>query len=300
MYRVTCGAIVENSMAYFTYGKKGKRASIYTYNATSSNWSLITDCPIYDGFAVIIINGLLTTVGGYRDVSVDTNQLFSLIGEGNDQKWTEKFPPMPTKRYHTSALCTGTALIVVGGFNNDYQCHKIVEVMNTKSCQWSTAADLPEPLRNSSLTVYGDHLYLLGGMNKDHKRTKSVYSCSLSTLISSCGSQSLGQRLVKTMSRSSKGSIWNRVADLPVTYSTCVSFHSQLLAICGKDSDGEPTTAIHRYNQTSNSWKEISHMTTPRCWCCAAVLSDNQLMIVGGLTGLDGHATDSVEFANLM
>ena len=39
----------------------------------------------------------------------------------------------------------------------------IVEVMDTETHQWSTAADLPEPLSHSSVTVSGDQLYMLGG-----------------------------------------------------------------------------------------------------------------------------------------
>ena len=44
-----------------------------------------------------------------------TNQLFSFTMEGGVRRWTEKFPPMPTKQWGATALCTGTALIVAGG-----------------------------------------------------------------------------------------------------------------------------------------------------------------------------------------
>ena len=39
-------------------------------------------------------------------------------------------------------------------------------------------------------------------------------------------------------------------------------------------------------------------MGTPRFWCIAAVLPNNQLMVLGGYTGQGGFVeTDSVEFA---
>jgi hypothetical protein len=41
-------------------------------------------------------------------------QLFSLTGEGSGRRWSEEFPPMPTKREASMALCTGAALIVAG------------------------------------------------------------------------------------------------------------------------------------------------------------------------------------------
>jgi hypothetical protein len=40
-------------------------------------------------------------------------------------------------------------------------------------------------------------------------------------------------------------------------------------------------------------------MGTPRYNCIAAVLPNNQLMVVGGYTGSKDGATDSVEFASV-
>ena len=115
---------------------------------------------------------------------------------------------------------------------------------------------------------------------------------------SNSGSKSLGERLVSTLTRSRKGSPWNRVDDLPVICSTAVSLHGRLLAIGGKDSEGKRSTAVHMYQPTTNSWEIISHMTTPRAECLLAVLPDNQLMVVGGWT-TDDKICDSVEFGTV-
>ena len=75
-----------------------------------------------------------------------------------------------------------------------------------------------------------------------------------------------------------------------------------LLAIGGEDTNEEPTTAIHMYNPTTNSWEVISHMRTPRRECTAAVLPNNQLMVVGGQIDGDflfGIETDSTELATI-
>ena len=86
----------------------------------------------WNGFAITVIDGILTTVGGYRDDGKkDTNKLLSLTREG--RWWTEKFPPMPTKRYAVSALCTGTALIVAGGVNDKIRPLSAFEVLNTET-----------------------------------------------------------------------------------------------------------------------------------------------------------------------
>ena len=94
--------------------------------------------------------------------------------------------------------------------------------------------------------------------------------------------------------------VWKQLTAPPSTNTTCVSVHGQLLTIGGMDSDRKPTTAIHMYNPTTDSWEVISHMGTPRNECIAAVLPNNQLMVVGGYTGKTTDTeTDSVEFAAL-
>ena len=77
-----------------------------------------------------------------------------------------------------------------------------------------------------------------------------------------------------------------------------MSIHGRLLAIGGKDSDEKPTTAVHMYNPTTDSWEVISHMGTPRYNCIAAVLPDDQLMVVGGYIN-ETATTDSIEFATI-
>ncbi len=293
-----CNAVIDNCTVYCKTNCDANK--MYAYHVPSSEWSLIPDCPTQKAFTATVIDGLLTAVGGCENDNKNTNKLFSLTGEGSSRKWTEKFPPMPTKRYAVSALCTGTALIVAGGYGHGDKNRtlKTFEVLNTETRQWHTAPDLPEPLALSSLTLCDDLIYLLGEIDKGNTTTNSVYCCSLSTLLSTVtDSKSLGGRLVGTLTRSSKGSKWNRVADIPVKLSTAVTLHGQLLAIGGWDSS-KPTTAVHVYQPTTNSWEIISHMTTPRYRCLVATPL-NQLMVVGGWT-TGRIQSDSVEFGRVI
>ena len=182
-------------------------------------------------------------------------------------------------------LCTGTSLVVAGG-KEIHKASIAVEVMHTETHQWSYGAALPSPRLYLSVAVCGDRIYMLGGKDGDfeHSPRRSVYTISLSALLQSC------------QKSSEKCNLWNRVADLPVTGSTCVSFHNQLLAIGGDDSSGKPITTIHMYNPTADKWEVISNMYTARSNCYAATLPDNQLIVVGGVTE-QGKGTDSVEQA---
>ena len=285
MYR-QCDAVVDGNTVYV---RDRRTVKIYSYDATTDSWSQLPDC-VKERCTITVINGQLTTVGG--DMS---NELFSLTGEGSSKRWTKEYPPMPTKRWGTTSLCTGATLIVVGGRGEGDRVLSTVEVMNTESHQWSTAADLPQPMCWASATVCGDRIYMLGGVDISRIATKSVYTCTVSALLQSCAPSSLVAKLKKTF-LSDKASEWRQVADLPVTYSTCESFYGRLLAIGGRDDSWKTTTAVYEYSSTSNSWEVISHMTTGRFSLFTAVLPNNQLMVVGGKTGTE--FTDTVELAS--
>ena len=206
---------------------------------------------------------------------------------------------MPTKRCGTTSLRTGTTLIVAGGTGEGIKVLSTVEVMDIETHQWSTAADLPQPMYLASATVCGDQFYVLGGINKNVTCIKSVYACSVSSLLQSCVPSSLEANFER-QTLSDKASVWRQVADLPVTRSTCESFHSQLLATGGKMDSGGSTTADYMYDSTTNSWEIISHMTTARRACFTAVLPNNQLIVVGGfITDSDRTITDTVEIASI-
>ena len=267
-------AVANDTTMYVRTGDQ----EVYSYLTSTSNWSQLPDSPTRNCPSVII-NNLLTLVGGFD--STTTNQLFSLTGEGSGRRWTEKFPPMPTKRWGSTALCTGTALIVAGGNDERDVSLQTVEVMNTETLQWSTAADLPQPLWRAPGAVCGDHVYILSL----EFGSKSMYTCPVSTVIETCRSRS-------------SANVWNKVAAPPVTNTTCVSIHGRLLTVIGgRNLNVQPTTAVHMYNPTTDSWEVISHMRIPRRDCFAAVLPNNQLMVVGGRSNRD--LTDSVEVATV-
>ena len=260
-------------------------AEVYSYTACSG-WASLPDCP-YIGSGLVVIDHLLTTVGGNAGSEL-TNKLFSLRRKCcGKKKWTEVFPPMQTKRREMTALCTGTSLIVAGGIGILSVMLTTVEVMNTATQQWFTAAALPDPICSSSATICGDQIYMLGGQNKNWKETNSVYTCLLSALLQSCSSPS------------DKSGVWSRVADCPAKSATCVSLLGQMLMIGGRDYEKKlATTAIFMYKPATNSWVVISHMLSARSSSLAAVLPGNRLMVVAGLD-IDFRKTATVEFGSV-
>ena len=277
--------VVDGNMAYFNNYNSNR---VYSYDSDKQMWSSLPQIP-YSYCSLAVVSGLLTAIGGGPGRNV-TNQLFSLTGEG---KWVERFPPMPTKRYGTAAVCSGKSLVVAGGGGEYFALHT-VELMDTETLQWSTASSLPFALLYASATICQDRIYLLGYDFSNEPR--SVLACSMADLLQSCRPQSPGARL-ETLTLQE---VWHRVADLPVHLSSCATLCRQLLAV-GVHDDNSYTTAIHQYNPATNSWEVISHMPTARYDTLVAVLPGNKLIVVGGYIrtsgALFGSRTDIVEIA---
>ena len=294
MYRGA--ATVDGRVAYFNgIGSK----TVHTYDSPTQQWSTLPECP-QDHFSLAVVSGLLTAIGGQQSGQV-TNTLLSLTGEDGGRKWSKEFPPMPTKRLSTAAVCDAKSLIVAGGTTSAGNLRDnlaTVEVMYMETHRWFIASSLPHPFNRASATISGDRLYMLGGIDTNEK-TKSVLTCSLPDLLQSC-QPSLGQRLKRALSLADKYKVWQNVADVPLYLSTCTTINGQLLAVGGCDSGySDHTDAVYRYNPTSNSWEVISHMPTARRLCLLAVLPSSELMVVGGRTGryID---TDAVEIASVV
>ena len=189
---------------------------------------------------------------------------------------------MPTKRSHTAVVSTKEHVIVVGGESGSNPLDT-VEVMDIETLVWSTAVSLPHPYLWASVTICEDHLYILGGFDRSD-RSKSVLTCSLTKLLQSC-------------SEASSDPVWYRIADDPVTDSTCAAVNGELVAIGGMDTGDKTTAAVHKYNPT-NSWDVISNMPTARYRCLVVVLPTNEMMVVGGKTSYFNF-TDNVVIASI-
>jgi hypothetical protein len=255
---------------------------MYRYSVSTSSWSQLPatstdECPS------VIVNNLLTLVGGKIKTSTYlqddvTNQLFSLTGPVVGGGLRNSHPCLQNDGGST-ALCIGTALIVVGGLTDKRSELKTVEVMNTTTRQWSSTADLPHPLAYGRAVLCGNRVYILG------RSLSPMYACSVNVFI---------QHLPLIGG-------WKKVAAPPVKWTAGVSIHGRLLAIGGISSKtNQPTEDIHMYNPTADSWEIIGHMETRRYDCIAAVLPNNQLMVIGGYTDeLDRDVTtNSIELAN--
>ena len=281
-------AVVHGNTAYFRTFNSDK---VYSYQNIlgEEQWSQLQDNP-NKNCGLAVIDGLLTSVGGYNNG--DINTLLSLTGEGMRKQWSEIFPHMPTPRKSVACITTEQSLVVAGGYRSDGFLD-IVEVMNINTKQWTTVSPLPQKQDELSATVCGDTLYLAGGLINIFTASNLVFTCSLTDLLRS--SNSLGSKLRRTLSQSQN--VWKQISSLPVVQSTLASFNGQLLAIGGEDDPMNHTTNVYRYDSHTNSWNVISQMKNKRSYCLAVTLHEDHLIVVGGYTQ-GANTTYSVEILN--
>ena len=149
---------------------------IYAYNASTLSWSRLPDSE-FDGCALAVVKNHLTLIGG-RSYPDKTNKLFGLTKKGSVARWTEEFPPMPTKRYGACALSIAESALIVAGGDGEAGTGKLAttEVLNTATLQWSTVIDLPQQMFGGSLLQIGsDSVYLLGAYDRDRCPQVSVH-----------------------------------------------------------------------------------------------------------------------------
>ena len=248
-------ATTDVQIAYFT---PDDFTSVYRYEWRGEKWEELPSCPHRDS-ALVIIDGKLTTVGGW-DVLHYTNKLLTL----RQTRWVEEYPPMNTACSSPAVVSTsdGKYLIVIGGWGGGGGWTATVELFQVKSRRWYKLTDLPQPLPYPSATICGDQLNVIGD-------DANGYSCSLQALPSS------DQPITSSLTLS-----WKPLPPLPVTYSTAATLCGQLVLVGGWRQDWSPVKSIHQL--VDGQWVEIGSMATDRRRCLVVSSSPDKIIIVGG------------------
>ena len=244
-------------------GSNRDAARLYIYTPTTDTWNHI-DTPVYQ-FALITYHSQLVLVGGLEYVGEwnggpVTNKLWILTK--NDQ-WRETLPPMTTKRWRASAVEFADNILVAGGVDHERGNIDIVEVYNGH--HWAKAQRLPRPCCSMKSTVLNGHWYLMGG----EVQGKEVYYVSLNSLVASY------QHSEKPLP-----SVWKRLPDVPLEYSSTAVFRNRLIAVGGGYLS--PSSSIHAYSPYTQSWVHVGDMPIGFDSTCTAVLPTGELMVIWG------------------
>ena len=247
-------------------------------------------------FGSAIVNGQLVIIGG---INIATGEFTASLSTLVEDQWQEQLPPMSQERYSPCAITLSNRLVVAGGCHKYYNPITLVEVLNLDANEpaWQTVAPLPSPLTALAGVSCQGHFYVLGGRCIDpdavfevgaQRWVSTAYKCSENDLIQSTASSS--------------PSPWKRIADIPCVGIAAVTLLNDVLVIGGKAANNESISKdIYCYICSTNEWKMIGEMPTPRYSSSAVVLPNLQLMVVGGRTDPKEprSACDIVEIATL-
>ena len=284
-------AAADSNMAYFnSHGS----TTVYSYDSNTREWRRLPAAP-HTHFTLVVVQRVLTMVGGELRPGGATDSLLSLMGEGRGKKWLPNLPAMPTKRYRTVVVCSGRFLIVAGGKVDSCNRLTTVEVLDTDTRQWSIASSLTHSFIRATISICGERLYMLGGWDQTGSQAaRCVLSCSVPELLQSCKPQPLAGKLRTAPAYQS--TIWQHVADAPHYLSSCATLCGQLVAVGGWEADMHMyTRAITVYNERTDSWEAKGDIPTARCLALVAILNGKMMVVGGEVGGWRGTATDVVE-----
>ena len=260
---------------------------VFQYNPKQDTWSQLPICPTRY-FSLTQLDGKLVTVGGERrdqtDIPINDVYVFQ-----ESETWENSIiPPLPTARFYPTAVNYKSTIVVSGGITDwktdSYHSTRTtaVEVFQTKTYQWRHAEPLPVAHSSMSCAVVDGAFYLIGGIRSDGP-SRHAYCTSVSNLIS----RDLPPDRPETSSTpqaSPSPPTWQVLPECPLYCSTAAELGGCLLAIGGKDDSNSPSSAVHMYSPSTNSWVRISSgdLPVPRYYAAATQLEGGEVIFVGG------------------
>ena len=168
---------------------------VLRYETRSDQWSVLPSCPV-SHFGLGQLSGKLVTVGG-GDGRGAINDVYTYVQE--TQQWEKSIPPMPTPRQWPTVVTYNSSITVCGGEGGD----RVVEVFNSVTAQWHTAAPLPVACAYMQLTIINDTCYLGGGGS-----SRSIMCASLPSLFQSSSPH-------EQQTSAQQQSVWTVLPDTP-------------------------------------------------------------------------------------
>jgi len=268
-------AVWLNGLVYVGGGIEtgGDSYTINCYNPVNNSWNSTPINTPYCCFAMTTLNNnLLIAGGGDKDDKI-TNQILTM-----DAGQLKKYTKMTTARLFATAAGHQGMLIITGGSDDKGKILSSTELFDTNNKQWYSCSDLPQPHYWLQSMIIDNIFYLLGGVNKDHHVSPSVFTAPLDTL---------SRHQLK----------WNTHQDTPWCDSAAVIIQGKHLLIVGgvKKIGNEitHTSDVYKLNKVSHSWEAIGHIPSARSASAAVNTADNRIIVIGGLND-EGDETNTV------
>ena len=275
----SCGsATVINSSVYFTASHCHDPRVVYCYDPSQDTWTALPLLPV-GLFGLGQIDGKLIAVGGaIRNRNSISNKLYTY--DEVSHKWKQTFPPMPTARRSPSVLSLQSALVTVGGIEEDDVFTNVVEILKLDTLKWCKAAPVPVACENISLVAIDNTCYAIGGSYGVMEATiffKQALYVSINDLL-------LNTIAADEAFSSEAKPIWKSLPDTPRYIPTATKLAGRLLSVGGgnQPKGGDDMKEVYMYSDTTKCWVYICDLPAPRANTAIVALSATEILVIGG------------------
>lgn len=230
-------------------------------------WDIAASSPIdrFEGPGAVV-NDKLYVFGGFFNGELKATQRVDVYNPVTDN-WT-RLADMPIAVTHLNAAVDGQTIWFAGGFQGNHPGPVIDDVWkyHVTSDTWSRGPSLPEARGAGALVRLGEELHYFGGYEADRDT-------------------SAGDHWVLSLEG---GTTWKPAAPLPNPRGHLggAALGGKIYAIggaYGHDSKPVDVDAVHAYDPTTNTWKAVASLPTPRShFEPGTTILDNRLLIIGG------------------
>ena len=241
---------------------------VYVYDINSNQWDRLPPPGQYMG-RLVVINSNLTVIGG-RDNA--TGKITNKVTTYNNNSWNSVYPNMIKARNLPGAVVHLDYVVVAGGAIADGTFSDDIELVNYKqSSHWVIARmKLPEPMC-PSLTISGDHIYIVGYTRAIGRRMNAAYKLSIDIIISPADQLTSNH--------------WTELPSAPHYNTAIIPNTSPPVIIGGQDGQYVPTADIRVLDVSNNSWKKIASLTSPRACTAVVPINLDSILVIGGIIG---------------
>lgn len=239
------------------------------------------------GYALAIVRGAITTIGGY----VQGSRAFPdcLSWDKATKKWVSRYPAMQKAPIDPTVATTANHVVVAGGIATT-----AVSVMDVRTRKWSTVASLPpSSYRTFAAAVYNSVVYVAAKHhNDDSSGNCHLYYCPLEVLLTSAPKQK----------------VWHKIEGPPHCSKVfnLITLNGRLLCI-GLSMLQSPVIAVFIYVEADSTFLAMGELpiSFPTrfqfAFFCATTLLEEKVLVIAETTGsntiLIGEVMSGKEYA---
>ena len=290
-YWITSVAELDGNVYVTPFLSEGGLPYPLKYDSSKNQWSTLPDLPCIQ-FTLVAIPDLkqLLAIGGLSHDSLypqltPSDKVFAW-DSNHGTRWITPYSNMLTARYHSSAVCYQSKVIVAGGVIKNGPPRvmtRAVEVLNIGAnfSYWSKVEQLPYISNQPSSLLIDDMLYITAGFNKLYEIQTSIVAASLPALLHNHPYASGGQ-------------IWEKYPDLPYPSPSFNVYSKRLITFGGihlveqpnkKPAKWQLVPLVHIYNPDTNSWECVGKTDHKYYLGRSVHIGEDKILFIGGTTG---------------